>query len=213
MMKCMYNHASAKKIVRKGYDKIATSYTAARTADSDSEDIRLLNLLVERLPKRAMILDAGCGSGRPVTRLLAESFAVTGVDFSQEQLRMAKANVRNAGFICADLSHVPFKDEAFDAICSYYSIIHIPRDEHSKLLMGFHRILRTGGLVLLCTGAGDLNEDVGDYLGSAMFWSHYDSETNLRMITESGFELVWSGIVKDPFDSAASHLFVLGKKK
>ena len=80
-------------------------------------------------------------------------------------------------------------------------------------MMGFHRILRTGGLVLLCTGAGDLNEDVGDYLGSAMFWSHYDSKTNLRMITESGFELVWSGIVKDPFDSAASHLFVLGKKK
>src|SRR3989449_9616821 len=181
---------SAKKIVRKGYDKIATSSAAASTSDSDSQDIRLLNLLLERLPKRAMILDAGCGSGHPVTRLLAESFAVTGVAFSQEQLRMAKANVGNAGFICADLSHVPFKDEAFDAICSYYSIIHIPRDEHSKLLMGFNRILRTGGLVLLCTGAGDLNEDVGDYLGSAMFWSHYGSETNLSMITESGFELV-----------------------
>src|SRR2546428_13493134 len=118
---------SAKKIVRKGYDKIATRYTAARTSASDSEDIQLLSLLVERLPKGAMILDAGCGSGRPVTRLLAESFAVIGVDFSQEQLRMAKTNVRNAGFICADLSHVPFKDKAFDAIGSYYSIISIPR--------------------------------------------------------------------------------------
>src|SRR3989442_11865955 len=93
---------SAKKIVRKGYDKIATSYTAARTADSDSEDIRLLKLLVERLPKGAMILDAGCGAGRPVTQLLAESFAVTGVDFSHEHLHMAKANLRNAGFIYAD---------------------------------------------------------------------------------------------------------------
>src|SRR5881296_1843154 len=105
MMKRMYNHASAKKIVRKGYDKIATRYTAARTADSDSEDIQLLNLLVERLPKGAMILDAGCGSGLPVTRLLAESVAVTGVDFSREQLRMAKANIGKARFICADLSH------------------------------------------------------------------------------------------------------------
>ena len=213
MMKRMHKHASAKKIVRKGYDKIATRYTATRNVDSNSEDIRLLKLLAERLPKGAMILDAGCGSGRPVTQLLAESFAVTRVDFAEKQLHIAKTSVPNAGFICADLSHMPFKDEAFDAICSYYSIIHIPREEHSKLLTGFHRILRADGLVLLCTGAGDLNEDVSDYLGSTMFWSHYDSETNLRMITASGFEPVWFGIVKDPIDSASSHLFVLGKKK
>src|SRR5205807_9213755 len=103
----MHNQASAKKIVRKGYDKIATTYTATRTADSDSEDIQLLNLLVDRLPKEATILDAGCGAGRPVTQLLAESFAVTGVDFSQEQLHMAKAIVRDAGFACADLSQMP----------------------------------------------------------------------------------------------------------
>src|SRR5712664_1056195 len=95
------NHASAKKIVRKGYNKIAKSYTATRSVNSDSEDIRLLKLLVERLPKGAMILDAGCGSGRPITQLLAESFAVTGVDFAQEQLHMAKASVRNATFVCA----------------------------------------------------------------------------------------------------------------
>src|SRR5437879_9901847 len=117
MMKRMYNHASAKKIVRKGYDEIATSYTVARTADSDSEDIQLLNLLVDRLPKEATILDAGCGSGRPVTQLLAESFAVSGVDFSQEQLDMANASVRAAGFVCADLYHVPFKDDELDVNC------------------------------------------------------------------------------------------------
>lgn len=206
------NRSSSKKIVRNGYNKIAKSYTETRSVDSDSEDIRLLKLLVERLPKGAMILDAGCGSGRPVTQLLAESFAVTGVDFAQEQLHMAKASVPNAGFICADLSQMPFKDEAFDAICSYYSIIHVPRGDHAKSLTGFHRILRKGGLALLCTGAGDLNEDVSDYLGSTMFWSHYDRETNLRMITASGFDLVWFGIVQDPIDSASSHLFVLGQK-
>src|SRR5207244_11517896 len=98
-MMLMHNQASAKEIVRKGYDKIATSYIAARTADSDSEDIRLLNLLVERLPKGAVILDAGCGYGISVTRLLSDSFSVTGADFSKLQLCMAKAIVRNAVLI------------------------------------------------------------------------------------------------------------------
>ncbi|OLE77129.1 hypothetical protein AUG19_01310 [archaeon 13_1_20CM_2_54_9] len=52
--------------MRAEYNKIASSCAAART--SDSEDVQLLNLLVRRLPKGAMVLDAGCGSGYPVAR-------------------------------------------------------------------------------------------------------------------------------------------------
>lgn len=166
---------------------------------------------MERLHKGAVVLDAGCGSGEPVTRVLASSFQVIGIDFSEEQTRLAKETVPDSDVICTDISHLPFRDCSFDAICSFYAIIHVPRIEHHELLLGLQRILRPGGLALLCMGAGDVPDDVSEYHGVDMFWSHYDSETNMRMI-RNGFNILRFTIIEDPTDPVASHLFVLAQK-
>ena len=200
-----------KKIVRTGYRNIVSTYAATRTRLSD--DVQLLHHLVDHLPKGGMVIDAGCGSGVPVAQFLARSFQVTGVDFAEEQIRLAKEKVPNAEFICADITDLPFRDGIFDAVCSYYAIIHVPREEHPKLLLELHRILRPGGLVLLCMGAGDLPHSIGDWYGAEMFWSHYDRETNVSMMEEHGFDILWDKIIADPIDPAASHLFVLALKK
>jgi ubiquinone/menaquinone biosynthesis C-methylase UbiE len=201
----------AKKIVRAGYNKIALSYATARTDDSD--DLQLLNLLVGRLPKGATVLDAGCGSGYPVAQFLAKFFHVVGMDFAEKQIHLARERVPDATFVCGELSNMPFRKDSFDAVCSYYAIIHVPRQVHLKLLRDMHRILRMSGLVLLCMGAGDLPRDIDDYHGAKMYWSHYDSKTNLQMMNQSKFEILWSKIVQDPIDPHASHLFVLGQKR
>jgi len=65
-----------KAIVREGYNAIAARYLATRS--EDSEDVRLLQELVERVPKGVQVLDAGCGAGVPVTRYLSGYFDVTG---------------------------------------------------------------------------------------------------------------------------------------
>ncbi len=46
-----------------------------------------------------------------------------------------------------------------------------------------------------------------------MYWSHYDNKTNLKMMKEARFTILWFKIVKDPIDPAASHLFVLEQKR
>jgi SAM-dependent methyltransferase len=69
-----------RQVVKAGYNKITREYAATRK--DDSEDVRLLPMLVERLPRNAIVLDAGCGSGYPVAQFLAKYFQVTGVDFS-----------------------------------------------------------------------------------------------------------------------------------
>ena len=157
------------------------------------------------------MLDAGCGSGNPVAQFLGGIFKVTGMDFAEEQILLAKRTVPGATFICGDITRLPFRDRTFDAVVSYYTMIHVPRSEHPELLLGFHRILRPGGLALLCMGAGDLPGDIGDYHGVEMFWSHYDSETNLRMMRKSRFTILRFEIITDPTDPASSHLFALGQ--
>ena len=202
---------SGKDIVRTGYDSISAAYTASRPADS--EDVRLLSELAQRLPKGAAVLDAGCGAGVPVTRILAQSYDVTGVDFSEVQIALARQNVPQARFLCGDITQLGFPDGSFDAIVSYYAIIHIPRETHRALLCNFHRMLRPGGWALLCLGASDLPDDREDYMGAPMYWSHYDADTYLRMLPECGFAVVWHSIVPDCLDdNGGAHLFALAQK-
>ena len=198
-----------KETVKAGYNQIANQYLTTRTADSD--DVRLLSDFIELLAPNAKILDAGCGAGIPISRLLAEGFEVTGVDFSEAQIELAKKNVPNAKFLCEDMTKLKFLENTFDGICSYYAIIHIPREEHQLLLMNFYHMLKTGGVTLLCLGAENLIDDIDEnYLGARMYWSHYDTDTYLKMLKEYGFALVWSKYIKD---GNAGHSFVLVQKK
>jgi len=201
----------AKETVKAGYNAIAAKYLAERKADSP--DLQLLPELIERLPRGATVLDAGCGAGVPVTQYLSQFFQVIGVDFAAAQIALAQRLVPNAEFLCQDLTELDLPDESFDGICSYYAIIHIPRQEHPALLRNFYRMLKPAGLALLCLGADDLAEDLdGDYLGAAMYWSHYDADTNLRLLQACGFEVVWSKIVPDSSFPDSAHLFVLARK-
>lgn len=201
-----------KKTVRDGYNAIANRYLAGRTRDS--ADVRLLDEFIERLPAHAQVLDAGCGAGVPISRMLSEHFHVTGVDFSGAQIELARQNVPQGTFLCEDMTRLDFPDNTFDGITSYYAIIHVPRQEHQALLANFHRMLKPGGLALLCLGAEHLIDDVDeDFFGARMYWSHYDKETYLDMLKELRFKTIWSKLVADGSCEGASHLFVLARKQ
>lgn len=200
-----------KKTVKDGYNAIADRYLAERRRGS--ADVRLLSELIDKLPANAQVLDAGCGAGVPISQILSERYRVTGVDFSEAQIELAKKNVPGAAFLCEDMTRLDFPEDTFDAITSYYAIIHIPREEHPSLLANFYRMLKPGGLALLCLGAEHLIDDVDEnYLGARMYWSHYDSETYLRLLQEIGFQMIWSKIVSDESCEGAGHLFVLARK-
>ena len=202
---------NSRQIVRASYNKIASEYEATRK--HDSEDVQLLRKLLERLSRNSTVLDAGSGSGYPVTQFLALHFQVTAIDFALEQIRLAKDRVRGVEFVCADITKLPIRPNTFDAVCSYYAVIHIPRKEHQKVLDSFLNILKPGGLALLCTGAGDLPRDKSRYHGVPMFWSHFDRETNLRMIRDTGLRILWSKTIVDPTNPTSAHLFVFAQKR
>lgn len=205
---------NGKRIVQDGYDVLAEAYLRVRS--TDSEDVRLLDELSARLPDGARVLDAGCGAGVPVTRILSDRFRVVGVDISERQVALARQNVPNAEFIQTDLVTLDLPAASFDAIVSYYAIIHVPRQEHPELLANFYRMLAPGGLLLVSMGAGDNPDGTEDNWldgGAPMYWSHYGREDNLRMTANVGFEIVWERLVteEDEF-GGGTHLFVLAQR-
>lgn len=201
-----------KETVKAGYNKIAERYLAER--DRDAENVQLIHDFIELLAPKSKVLDAGCGAGVPIAKMLADKFDLIGVDFSKAQIELAKKNVPNAHFFCQDMTELDFPDETLDGICSYYAIIHIPREEHYALFVNFHRMLRAGGVALLCLGAENLVDDIDeDYLGTRMYWSHYDTNTYMKMLKESGFKIIWAKHIPDSTFESAKHLFVLAQKE
>lgn len=201
-----------KQTVKSGYNQIADRYLAER--DRDAENVRLLQDFIELLAPNCKVLDAGCGAGIPIAKMLTEKFDVIGVDFSEAQIELAKNNVPNARFFCQDMTELDLPDDSLDGICSYYAIFHIPRKEHEALFANFHRMLRTGGVALLCLGVEDMVDYIEeDFLGARMYWSHYSSDTYIKMLKKCGFTIIWAKHIPDATCEGGKHLFVLAQKE
>jgi len=71
------------------------------------------------------------------------------------------------------------------------------------------RVLRTGGLALLCLGAADLPAWTEQYHDAPMYWSHYDAATSLSLVEAAGLSLVWHRWVAE---GSGGHLFVLAQR-
>ena len=202
-----------KRVVADGYDRMADRYGQwAASIEGDPRD-RLIERLVSDLPPGARVLDLGCGSGIPSTKVLADRFEVVGVDFSTAQIEKARANVPDATFIVGDLTEVEFPNESFDAVTAFFSLDHVPREELAPLFARVAGWLVPGGWFLADFGLADEADWTGDWLGVPMFFSSYDSDTTLGMLTGIGFELLVNEIVEmqEP-EGPESFLWVLARK-
>ena len=196
-------------IVESGYDRIAEWYDKQRRSWSNRKE---LEDFAQRLPKGAEVLDAGCGAGYAVSFLAKRGFAVTGIDVSKKMLELAERKAPRATLLRMDMRRMDFPSKSFDGIVCLYAIIHVPRRSHRRILSCFKDMLKPNGLLLICTGWGDYVGPEDDWLGTGtrMYWSHFDKETNLKMIKQTGFRIVWS---RPSRKHDGTHLFVLAKKE
>ncbi len=180
-----------REMVRQGYDACAEEYGASRKVEAGVE----IRGLIERLADGALVLDVGCGAGVPIARSLSRRYRVTGVDVSREMVRLARRNVPEGEFVCGDVMSVAFDEGSFDAVVAFYSIFHLPREEHRGLFERIYGWLRPGGY-FLCT-LSDRNEEAhveDDFFGVRMFWSNFGLEGYLGMLREVGFEVLDVGV-------------------
>jgi SAM-dependent methyltransferase len=102
-----------------------------------------------RLPARARILDAGCGSGRNMVEL-ARHGTVAGVELSATSVALARA--RAAGEVIeGSVLDMPFESASFDLAVSLDVIEHLQDD--LAALRELRRVVAPGGALLITVPA------------------------------------------------------------
>ena len=210
----MTHPACPQDLVAHSYDVIAERYAEWTGEALAGVRRRYLGLLQDQIPPGAAVLDLGCGTGVPIARALAARYQVTGVDGSAHSIELARQKVPEATFLQADMTQVVFPPTSFAAVISSYAIIHVPRTEHAVLLQHIACWLRPGGLLIATMGAQESEGMEEDWLGAPMYWSHFDAETNQRLVTSAGFDIVEAALdAADEDGQPVTHQWIVARNR
>lgn len=138
---------------------------------------------------------------------------MTGVDISEAQILKARQNVPSGTFFQADLGAISFPPASFDAVVSFYTLEHLPREEHAAIFSRLATWLKSGGYLLLGTEAADSAGSVGTWLGAPMFFSSYDPVTVQQLIRDAGMVILETAMERQTEQGQEiTYLWVLARK-
>jgi SAM-dependent methyltransferase len=101
------------------------------------------------------ILELGCGYGRVLAPLAAIAGQGWGVDNSQDNIDLAKAEHRELNFAVMDAADLEFGDHCFDLVLGVQNFISACKVPPETLLREALRVTRPGGRVVLSSYAAE----------------------------------------------------------
>jgi ubiquinone/menaquinone biosynthesis C-methylase UbiE len=133
---------------REYYDAFAEGYEEHRGENDPGGYHELVDELesgfVERFAAGRDLLEVGCGTGLLLRRFERFAKSAKGVDLSPGMLEHARA--RGLDVVEGSATSLPFGDDAFDVVCSFKVLAHVP--DIGTALGEMARVTRPGGHVL-----------------------------------------------------------------
>jgi SAM-dependent methyltransferase len=174
---------------RASYNNIAERWDEARASFFGRKQ-HYVDLLLEGLAQGATILDAGCGTGRPIAQyIIARSHRIIGVDQAERLLDMARTRYPTERWVRASLEDYPFDHVCQGAVC-WDTLFHIPRVHHASILERIARTLVPGSRIMLTVGGSDHPAFTDHMFGEAFFYDSHPPQQATDMLCSLGFDIV-----------------------
>lgn len=127
----------------------------------NSEEFDMSNGILQRkkaisfVKNRGNALDVGCGcTGRIIDLLLDEGFTPSGLDVSDEMIRIAREKHPGVSFTKADICEYELS-EKYDFVTAWDSIWHIPLAEQKSVITKIVDSLNVTGVFIFSFGGTD----------------------------------------------------------
>lgn len=181
----------------KGFDLWANDYDQAVEL-SDTTDTYpfagykdiLANIYAQIMSKKpCRVLDIGVGTGVLATKLYEAGNDITGIDFSEEMLKITNGKIPNARLIQHNFTHglpAELASEKFDFIVLTYSIHHLTYNQQSKLLLSALDYLKKDGCII-----------IGDVAFETLTMMQKCREENIDVWDADEYYLIYSELIKN----------------
>ena len=104
--------------IRTMFNMIADKYDFVNNAMSFGTQNYVKNQSIKLLeiPHHAKVIDLCCGTGdlSKIVKKQSPTALVTGIDFSDRMISIAKTRVQEVEFLQGDVTNLPYSDESFD---------------------------------------------------------------------------------------------------
>lgn len=159
------------------------------------------------------MLDAGCGGGANLRRLLGKcpDGHATGVDYSFTSVKVSRAenaeNIKNGkcDVFMGDINDLPFSSGSFDFVSAFETVYFWPTVENA--FSEVYRVLRDGGMFFICNESDGRDQSSIDNSRIIKGMSLYTPERLEELMTGAGFREI-----RHFANSALSHIVVTGIK-
>ncbi len=179
--------------------------------------------------KGSKLLDLGCGIGRHALLFASTGFEVSAIDASEEAVGMLRQKARDHRLLIdvrkGEMAKLPYENDSFDFVISFYVIYHGFRDDVVKALSEVSRVMKPGGEFFVTFNSAD-SESLGSAKGQKIdertiiktggvedgIPHYYVDRTTLEDLLGE-FEIISLRSIRDYYGNKSSyHFYVLARK-
>lgn len=136
------------------------------------------------------VLSVGSGTARDALLLNNAGKNVVCVDASDAMVHISTE--RGFESYVADFNSLPFKNESFDAVWAYTSLLHVPKTEIDTALQEIRRVLTPSGILVLGFIEGTTEEyKTSSGVQSPRLFSLYTKEEVDSLCERHGFKFIY----------------------
>jgi 2-polyprenyl-3-methyl-5-hydroxy-6-metoxy-1,4-benzoquinol methylase len=138
-----------------GYESVAAEFLAGRgRAPSTAVGAREVRAWARRLPRGAAVIDIGCGSGLPLTKILvSEGLNVYAIDAALSLVEAFRHNLPETPIACESVEDSSFFNRTFDGVLAWGLLFLLQPEAQRSLIQSMADILAPGGRLLFTSPA------------------------------------------------------------
>ncbi|MEN8907283.1 MAG: methyltransferase domain-containing protein [Clostridiales bacterium] len=203
MRKDFKNLREEEENITKAYNFSSNKYADYFKDELDEKtlDKELLNRFSKDI-NYGKVLDIGCGPGHISNYLFKIGCNVQGVDISKGMINVANKLFKGIKFNIGDMFAIDERDNYFDGVCSFYSIVNFSYENLDKVIKEYKRILKNNGLLFIAFHVGNEKLTADNFLDSNIsldFYMH-DLDKIVDLLKNNNFEIS-EAIIRYPYKS------------